>query len=165
MPFLLAFWKPIAAIVLVIALVAAVGIAKHSYDERRRDEGRAEIQASWDAAKAAQKARELVAAKEADDYQRRVDAKRQLDFDKLSKRTVELENRLAAVPVGPDLVGELQHAVDTANDKSAGKPAENPAATTGLALSNWFNQVAKQYRECRETVIGWIEWDDRRIAP
>lgn len=45
MPFLVAFWKPIAAIVAVLALLATVAVIKHRYDEARRDEGRAEVRA------------------------------------------------------------------------------------------------------------------------
>jgi hypothetical protein len=43
------FWKPIAAIVGVLILLASFFALKHSYDEGRRDEGRAEVQAKFDA--------------------------------------------------------------------------------------------------------------------
>ena len=53
MSFLYAFWKPIVLVVVVIGLAIAVGVAKHRYDEGKRDEGRAEVQGQWDLAKAA----------------------------------------------------------------------------------------------------------------
>ena len=49
MPFLIAFWKPIAGILLIVAIVATLGWAKNSYDEGKRDEGRTEVQGKWDA--------------------------------------------------------------------------------------------------------------------
>ena len=49
MPFLLMFWKPLAGILLIAALAAGALFAKHGYDERRREEGRAEIRAEWKA--------------------------------------------------------------------------------------------------------------------
>lgn len=51
---LLEFWKPIAALVAIIVLTAAISVAKHRYDEARRDEGRAEVQAKFNDYKAAQ---------------------------------------------------------------------------------------------------------------
>ena len=166
MPFLLTFWKPIAAVLLLVALVGALAFAKHGYDERRRSEGRAEVTAKWDAAIAAQKVREIAAAKEADEFQMRVEAKREADFKRLlAARTAELQTRLSALSIGPDLTVELRNAVRAANEQGARKPAEDPTPATGLAVAEWFDQVAKQYRACREQVIGWIKWDDERVTP
>ena len=170
MPFLLAFWKPIAAILLVVALVGTVAFAKHAYDERRRDEGRAEVTAKWDAANAAQKVREAKAAAEADDFQRRADAKRDADFKRqLAGRTTELLGRLSASHISGDVVGELRATVRIANDATGtGKPADSSAAPTGAtdgrSLTEWFATVGQQYRACRETVIAWIKWDDERVT-
>lgn len=43
MPFLLAFWRPIAIGIAALALLGALAWAKHGYDERRREEGRSEL--------------------------------------------------------------------------------------------------------------------------
>jgi len=164
MPFLLMFWKPIAGVLLVVALVAAVGLTKHRYDEHRRDEGRAEVQTKWDAANAAQKIREVKAAKEADEFQLRVEAKREAEFKRLLvARTAEIQSRLSAVSVDSALASELRNAVRAANEQGAGKPAQDPTPVTGLAVAEWFDQVAKQYRACREQVVGWVKWDDERV--
>jgi len=168
MTFLLAFWKPIAAILAVLAVVATVGIMKHRYDERRRDEGRTEIQVKWDAAKVAQHAREVVAAKEADEFQTRAYAKRDADFNALARRNAVLAARLAAIPVGPDLAASLRDTIRTSNGESPGEPAKGAApvaaATSELDVAEWGAKVGEQYRACREQVIGWIKWDDRRAA-
>lgn len=168
MPFLIAFWKPIAALLLIVAVVAALAIAKHGYDERKRDEGRAEVQAKWDAAIAAQKVRELAAAKEADEFANRLEAKRSADFARLAKRAAALEARLAAVPVGPDLVGELRNTVRAANSTGTGEPAKADTAasgtTDGLAIVQWFDKVGELYRACRERQEAWVKWDDARVT-
>jgi hypothetical protein len=174
MPFLLMFWKPIAAIVAVLALVATVAILKHSYDEHRRDEGRSEVQVKWDAANAAQKQREILAAKEADEYANRLEAKRKLDFDRLAKRTAQLEARLAAQSVAPDITGSVRDTIRAANATGTGEPAKaGPSATgtagaagaavDGLTFVKWFDQVGEQYRACRERVEGWVKWDNERV--
>ncbi len=51
--FVKTFWKPLAIGLAVLVLVVGFGIAKHRYDEAKRDEGRSEIQAKWDVDKAA----------------------------------------------------------------------------------------------------------------
>jgi hypothetical protein len=169
MPFLLTFWKPIAAILAMLAIVSFFAIAKHSYDERRRDEGRQEVQSRWDAAVAAQRVRELKAAQEADDFQRRADAKRELDFKQLlAARTSEIQARLASRHASVDLSRSLSDATRAANGQGTRKPAEaDPTPATvpdELAVAEWFDQVASQYRACRERVDGWIKWDDERVT-
>ena len=49
-------WGLILRAVALVAVIGAVWYAKHSYDERRRDEGRAEVRAAWDAERARQTA-------------------------------------------------------------------------------------------------------------
>lgn len=49
MPFLLAFWRPIAALVAIAAVAAALIYAWHAFTEHYREQGRAEIRAEWKA--------------------------------------------------------------------------------------------------------------------
>lgn len=155
----------LAAGLAILALVGSAWFAKHSYDERRRDEGRAEIRQLWHEAVVAQQAKEEKAAAAAQDFATRLEVKRGKDFDALARRNKALEDRLAAVPVGPDLVVSLRDAVRTSNGEEGPRaPEENAAASTGLAVSTWFSEVARLYRSCREQVAGWIAWDDDRVA-
>jgi len=170
MPFLLMFWKPIAAALAIFALLAFVAVEKHLYDERRRDEGRQEVQTRWDAAMAAQRLREAKAAQEADDFQRRADEKARKDFAvALAQRTAEVEARLAARPASIDLSRSLSNATRAANGQSTGESAQaDPTAATvpdELAVARWYDQVAEQYRACRDRVAAWTAWDDARVQP
>jgi len=171
MPFLLMFWKPIAGVLLVIALVAAVGLTKHRYDEGRRDEGRVEVQAKWDAAIVVQKEREVKAAKDAEAMQLQAETKRDADFKQLlAARTAEIKSQLASRSISSGLTVQLRNTTRAANSgvESTRKPAEDSATVAGppteLAIAEWYDQVAKQYRACREQVIGWIKWDNERVG-
>ena len=163
MAFLVLFWKPIAAFLAVLAVVIFVGAEKHGYDERRRDEGRAEIQQKWDTAIAAQAAREKAAAQEADDFANRLEAKRNADFDKVAKHSAELEARLAALSIGPDLTRSVRESIRAANGEDAGTVAADTSSSTGLAYDDWSRNLLREYRECRDQVINIVKWDDDRV--
>lgn len=160
----------LAMIAVAVALVAGCYFGwGHFVADPYREDGRQEVRAEWEAAKAAQKVREERAAKEADNFQRRADAKREADFKRqLAGRTAELLARLSDQSISGDVVGELRNTVRTANNESPGKSEKGAptvaGSTDGRALTEWFATVGQQYRECRETVIAWIKWDDERIV-
>jgi Tfp pilus assembly protein PilV len=167
--FLLEFWKPIAAVLAIIAVLATAAILKGNYDERKREEGRNEVRMEWHQAVVAQQAREEKAAEEADRFQRAADAKREADFKTLlAARSAEIQARLAARNASVDLSRSLSDATRAANNEGTGKSTQaDPTAATvpnELAVAEWFDQVASQYRACRERVDGWIKWDDERVA-
>ena len=160
----------LAMVAAALALVAGCYFGwEHYVANPYREDGRQEVREEWHKAVVAQQAREEKAAKEADDFQRRADAKRELEFKTLlAQRTAERDAALGRERVGSATLDELRRTTHAANGESSGKPAEDaPTATRttdGRSLNNWYVQVAKQYRECRETVAGWIKWDDERIA-
>jgi len=166
--FIKTFWKPIALVLIALALVVTFGLAKRHYDNSKIAIGEARVQAKWDAAIAAQKAREARAAAEAEDFANRLDAKRQKDFDDLKKRTVAAENELARVRIAASLAASLRDTVRAANGEDARAPAKDSAATaeppSGLTVAKWFDIVGEQYRACREQVMEIVKWDDARVA-
>ena len=166
------FWIRFAICVAIAgALFAAYQGVEHWCNEactnqKERADG---IQASWDKAKVEQKAREAQAAAEADDFQRKADAKRELAFKTLlAQRTAERDDALARERVGAATLDELRNTVHAANGESPGKPAASVSPTTGTtdgkSLNDWFAGIASTYDECRKTVAGWILWDDKRVA-
>jgi len=154
------FWIKIG---LVAALLAAVAWGVHSVAEHFREQGREEIRAEWKHAVEVQKAAEAEARELAEAEQRAKESKRGADFARLAKRTAELESQLAAIAIDPATVEGLRNSVRTANGEGAAESAKASPTVTGLALDNWFQRVAEQYRACKEQVDGWIAWDDRRV--
>lgn len=63
MAFLFTFWKPIAAGIAIVAVLIALGVVKHRYDEGKREEGRAALRPQLEASIAAEKEREAENAK------------------------------------------------------------------------------------------------------
>ena len=155
------FWIKIG---LFLALTAAVAWGVHSVVEHFRDQGREEIRAEWQHAVEVQKEAERQATAAAEAAQLAKETKRGVDFARLAKRTAELESQLAAIAIDPATVGGLRNSVRTANGEGPTESPKASSAVTGLALDNWFQRVAEQYRACREQVDGWITWDDRRVA-
>ncbi len=176
MTFLLAFWKPIAGIVGVLILLVGLLALKHSYDEGKRDEGRAEIQAKFDAY--VQESTKQVAAVTAKWDQQRQAAETAAEglANERSKRAAEAQIRVRALPhavaavvVAPAAVDILRDAIDASNQPTTTRPADQPVearptaaadpddgATTVGRLSEWALQVISQYSECRDQVHGWI---------
>lgn len=161
MPFLLAFWKPIAAVLIVAALFAAVALAKSSYDERRRDEGREEVRAEMAAAQAAQEAawqeqkRKTEVATNERNAARRAAFKAAAERDKLAQEIADTR-----VPAG--FVGSLRRSADEANaagpagqpDGPAAEPSSGADSTLGL-IAGWVREVAEIHAECRDRVAAW----------
>jgi len=158
----LLFW---AKLILVAAIAAACVWGVHTYNERLRDQGRQETQVKWDAAIAAQleKEKQDAAATIAAQAKREADAS--AAYNALAKRNALLAARLAAVSIDAVVTGSLRDSIRTSNGESASSSPEASTSVTGLALSDWFAEVSRLYRSCREQVAGWIEWDDRRVAP
>ena len=166
--FLLTFWKPIAIILVVIALAAAVGIEKHRYDERRRDEGRADIQAKWDAdiQVRIKRTTEITnlwdqqrqrADKEAEDHERI----RIALFADVATLSARVPDRDRAVVVPASAVRVLNSAVVAANTDAAsasGKPREEASATSGDSnvgeLVKWGIDCATKYADAVDEVLG-----------
>lgn len=153
----------IAGGVAIVVLVGGVALAKHSYDERRRDEGRHEVRAEWDAAIEAQQKREAKAAQDAIDNAVQAKAKSDEDFKALARRNAILQGKLASLAVDGAIAGSVRDAIRTSNGTSAGSTEADSSPTTGLALSDWAAETARLYRACRDQVIGWVKWDDERV--
>lgn len=92
-------------------------------------------------------------------------------FRALSARTDAISRELVQLRIDNALLERLRDAVRTANAEATGTPAGTPkdpapvtGDTSGLALANWFNQVALQYKECRDEVIAWNHFWDTQVA-
>ena len=161
---LIPFW--VKALV-IAGLVAAAAVAFHFWKEKIREEGREEVRAEWAAAREAAKRVAEAANKRAEDDSAAREAKREKDFVQLRNKNRRLEAQLMGACVDPTLLASMRDAVRASNDKGAGVTEDSPPTATGtpsgLAVSEWFIEVARLYRNCREQVIGWIEWDDRRV--
>jgi hypothetical protein len=179
MPFFIAFWKPIAGILLVLALVGTVAFAKHRYDERRRDEGRVEVQAKWDAYKAEQIERTTAMTMLWDSKRQEVD-RVSADRDKLrDERTRTLASAVSSLPVAVAGVVVPAVAVSVLN---AGASAANAAGTPGEPektvatsapsadstvgrITGWTVLVLDILGECRDRVAEWDKfYADLRAA-
>lgn len=167
----MSFTNPYVWLGILLAILAIGGsawLAKASYDNARRDEGRNEIRQLWHQAVVAQQKREADAAAEADRFQRSADAKRDADFKRLAQRTVEAESRLAAHSISGDLAVSLSNATRAANGESTGESAKAAAASPAipadeLTVAKWYDKVAEAYSICRDRVAGWVKWDDDRL--
>lgn len=159
-------WVKLGAILTAVLFVMGY---KHQYDERRRGEGRAEIQAKWEVDKAARirafsdKQREYVEASlEAEQLKKDRDAE-------LFKRQQDAKRRLAAIPKDvadtriPVVAGVLNgtdHSAGTA--PAAGQPERDPTGspansdtTVGL-WAQWSETMKGLYESCRSEVIGLV---------
>ena len=153
-----------------VALLAAVLILlglKHGYDERRRDEGRAEVKALWDAdtqrrvhAFAEAMTKYVTAQEEAEKNAQALAAERQKRIDDAKLRALALPPADAGVRfpasargVLNDAVGDSAPATGPAAEpvKSASAPAED--SNVGI-VTQWAVDVIGYYNACREQVIG-----------
>lgn len=175
MPFLLTWWRPIAAAVALVALYLAVVGLKHSYDEGKRDEGRAEVQAKFDAYVTAAMERTSAItlawdAKriEAETAGKVADDERAKRFAESKMRAQALPAAVAAVVVPAPAVGVLQRAIDDsaaatgparesepAHPIAAEHPDDTGAASTVGLLTAWGLEVVRLYDACRDQVTGW----------
>lgn len=159
-------------LLVVAALVAAAATAFHFWKERIREEGREEIRAEWQAAVKAAELMATAAARRAEIDARARGMQRDKDFGALATRNKALADELAAIRFDPAVIGGLRESVRASNGQSPTVPERSAPAPPGAAVrgptalevDDWFQSVAKLYRACREQVIGWIEWDDRRLA-
>lgn len=171
----LRFWKPLAGIVIVLAIVLALGAMKRSYDDGKRAEGAKPVQAAFDAyVKAAQeRTTAITLAWDA----KRIEAEQagKVADDERAKRMAESQKRLAALPPAVAAVivpGRALSLLDDAIRASdsptpagpAAVPVESPAATPVAApeqdgtvglLTAWGLDVVRLYDACREQVTGW----------
>jgi hypothetical protein len=155
-----------AKLIFVVALIASLAYAAHAYNEHYRAEGRAEVQAKWDAAiKLANEIEAKAAiAREAD--LEKANADRDKRFKALAGRYAALQARLAAESVGPATVDGLLDAVRTANaEGAAASTARNStpsSGTTGDQLAPWFADIAEKYARCKRQVVCWNDfWDGK----
>lgn len=171
----LKFWKPIAGIVLCIAIILALGAMKRSYDDGKREEGAAPVRAEF--AAYVETARKRTTAITLAWDQKRIEAETagKVADNERAKRMAESKVRLAALPpavaavVVPGRALSLLDDAIRASDPTlaagpAAAPVESPAAapvaaperdgTVGL-LTAWGLDVVRLYDACREQVIGW----------
>lgn len=176
--FALAHLRSILIIAAVAAAAALVIGLKHSYDEGKRNEGRAEVRKKEvDPLKAQIKAAQDRASalalqwdeqrKAADAAGAERDAERQARFDDARKYVAAIPRAIAAQPVPVDVVRVLDASIAAANRpetpgpaaESVAEPARPSPAPEGTvtfgALAEWGQAVAQLYDRCRDTVNGW----------
>jgi hypothetical protein len=170
--FLVTFWKPLALIIIIATLATAVGVAKHNYDERRRDEGRAEVQAKWDADKKVRIERTTAIVNLWDKERQRADAS-ELDHDRMRtalfgsvedlRRNIPPVDRDRSFPAsGVRVLNSAVVAANTDTPSTPGQPVKNSApaqadSTVG-AVVEWGVGCATQYAACRDQVGGLIDF-------
>lgn len=180
MPFLLAFWKPIVCVLALVALMATIAITKHHYDEARRDEGRAEVQAKWDADKAARIKRtteltlllsgKLQEAKDETDKAKRASVAAFV-------RPKDLAGRVASGPgvrMGGDLIGVLDAAASAANSQrpDAGTTARTDTVSASAEaktydereLADYFVRGAEAYADAYGLLKSCYKREDAYLA-
>lgn len=173
------FWKPIALIVGIAALWFGVMALKHSYDEGKRDEGRAEVRAELDAYKAAAMERTSAITLAWDQQRQATEAAAKGLDDERSKRLADSRDRVrtlpptvAAVVVPPRAASLLNDAIAASNQPAAAGPAFAPVesrpaaaastddrqsdASTVGQVTAWAVEVIALYSACRDQVAGWI---------
>lgn len=152
---------------ILAAVIGTIGLMLHHWKESLREEGREEVRKEWAAARKAAEAVATAANRRAEIDSAAREAQREKDFRNLRIANGRLQAQLMGACVDPTLLASMRDAVNASNDKGPGETPPGPPAAArppdGLAVAEWFNQVAFLYRQCREQVIGWIEWDDRRV--
>ena len=144
----LKFWKPLAGVVLCIAIALALGAMKRSYDDGKREEGAAPIRAEFKAYKDAAMARTTAITLAWD--QKRIEAEQagKVADDERARRIAESKVRLAALPAAVAAAPVDARAVSLLNDAIAGQqpapagPAAEPEPATAAVA-----QGADQQRE------------------
>lgn len=154
-----------------VAILAAVLILlgmKHGYDESRRDEGRAEVQAKWDTDKAARlkaytdmTTQWVTAQQDAEKNAAALAAERQGRINDAKLRALALPPADAGLRFPASARGVLNDAVrdSAATAGPAAEPAKPPAdaaADTRVDIvTQWAVDVVGYYNACRDQVIGW----------
>lgn len=168
------WWLKLAALGALVLVLLGL---KHAYDEGKRDEGRAEVQAKWDADKAARiRAFSDMTSKWATEQQR-ADALQKEKDDARNIAANRARARAAAIPAGDASVRIPASAIRVLNDAvadstispgAAGKPAEGATAATAdsdvAALVQWGLTCVDLYSQARDTVIGWVAYYSRLRA-
>ena len=176
--FLAAAWlflkSPLGHFVLGVASMVAVALMllgfKHSYDERRRDEGRAEIQAKWDADKAARlraytamTTQWVTAQLDAESLAKQLASERQGRIEDAKKRAHNLPPADAALRFPASARSVLNDAVGPVEPAETPRPAGGAASGAAAAaedssvelVTQWAVDVVGFYNACRDEVIGW----------
>lgn len=175
MTFLLEFWKPIALVLLVAALAVAAIVAKHSYDEGMRNEGRAEVRAEW-AKETAVKNKAIADQATAWDIQRQKTETAENERDAARQKLFAAIAPLPAAVAGQRVPGAFVVHLDAGRRAAAasGTPAEpdqathpasagpdvaNAGAESDLGLiASWVDQVLQIHAECRDRVAAWLSF-------
>lgn len=175
----LRFWKPLAGIVIVLAIVLALGAMKRSYDDGKRAEGAKPVQAAFDAyVKAAQeRTTAITLAWDA----KRIEAEQagKVADDERAKRMAESQKRLAALPPAVAAVvvpGGVRMLLNDAIDSAAAPPAvasapieaapavaESPASdraadTTIGQLAEWGAEVINVCAVYRDRALALVQF-------
>jgi hypothetical protein len=153
----------VAGGVAILAVLGTLWGVKHHYDEHQRDIGRAEIQAQWDADKAAR-------IKRTTELTLLLSGKLQAAMDDATQREgkahaqfVPLETRAAGVAAGhgvalpADVAGVLDsasRAANSAHDRAAGEARTDPVPTVPETqvydereLAEWGVKAAAAYND------------------
>lgn len=168
------FLTPLGRLVLGALGVLALGLIllglKHSYDEDRRAEGRAEVQAKWDADKAARlraytamTTQWVTAQLDADRLAQQLATERQGRIDDAKKRAHNLPPADAALRFPASARSVLNDAVGTAEPAETPRPTSSSASGAATAaedsrvdlVTQWAVDVIGFYNACRDQVIGW----------
>lgn len=166
------FW--IKGLILLGVVVALFGL-KNSYDEGRRDEGRAEIQALWDVDKAARikafaemTTQWITAKTDLERLAKEREDERNIRLNKAQERARRLPAAVAnvripgsAIRVLNDAVGDSATAPPAAGEvpHAAAGPAQDPDATVA-ALVDWGLKCIAAYDQARQyvtDVVGFYE--------
>lgn len=164
---------------LIVGLAGALLWGKHTYDEARRNEGRAEIKAQWDrdiARRTAdlaqitqlwseQRQRAEAATNERDKLRAERFAAIAAANRNLPPSVADIRIPAAAVSLFNSAVGAANAAPSGPTDKPAA-PAAAPSSSTDTGntprgatnlgvLVGWATDAAASFAECRDQVIGW----------
>jgi len=166
---LLEFWKPIALLLIVVALVGFVAYKKDQYDEGKMDLGRAEVQAKWDTDKAERIARTAAMTmlwdakrQEAEKASDERDKARADRMGLVASARDRIPVAVASRPVPAVAVDVLNagagatNAAGTASEstKTVAASAASADSTIGL-LVGWGVVVLDILGECRDRVSEW----------
>lgn len=167
MPFLLAFWRPIAMGVGALLLVAALAWAKHGYDERRREEGRSELRPQIVELQSSIEATRQRAADMANRWAAQVDkteaASRQTETNR-AQTFAALQDRAGRIAapsrLSPDAVRLSDDARSAASGQAAG-PAAKPAETAPAPSRSTEEFIVSLYEwagSCKARVSEWEQF-------
>lgn len=173
MNLLVAFWRPILAVVTILALALALAGLKSSYDKRKRAEGAAPVIAEFAAYKAAAAAETAAITLKWDQERIKAETAGKVAADERRKRLQDASKRAQALPpavagvvIPAVALGVLDDALDGSRSAEIARPAEPladhpapaPADSTVGLMVGWAVQVIDLYDACREQVIGWQQF-------